>query len=160
MGEIIEDAESQISKQKTEDRRQMTDVKNSAKSTSQWRFCMLPGLFYSCRECSTNRPIILQNKANFKNDQMDIKLNKTRDYENKLHWTLGENKAKQSQSFDFAQSTGLLSEDRSSEYPCVFELAVYNLVVRDGNGRNFYGEFIKWQMDSTGSPQEHRKQMQ
>ncbi len=37
-----------------------------------------------------------------------------------------------------------------SDYPCVFELAVYNLVLRDGNvmhsmpnGRNFDGEFTK-----------------
>ncbi len=42
--------------------------------------------------------IIMQNKANLKNEQMDIKLNITRDYEKKLHWTLGENKANQSQS--------------------------------------------------------------
>jgi hypothetical protein len=42
--------------------------------------------------------LFLQNKANFKNDQMDVSLIITRDYEKKLHWTLGENKAKQSQS--------------------------------------------------------------
>jgi hypothetical protein len=87
------------------------------------------GLLYNCKECSTNRPIFMQNKANFRKSQMNIKLNMTRDYEKKLHWTLGENKPNQSQSFDLAQ-------DRSSNYPCVFELAVYNLVVRDGNGRN------------------------
>ena len=53
-----------------------------------------------------------------------------------------------------------------SDYPCVFESAVYNLVLRDGNvmhsmpnGRNldcrqtsFDGEYMKWQM--------HRRQMQ
>jgi len=45
-----------------------------------------------------------------------------------------------------------------SDYLCVFELAVYNLVLRDGNvmhsmpnGRNFDGEYMKWQM--------HQKQM-
>ena len=27
-----------------------------------------------------------------------------------------------------------------SDYPCIFELAVYNLVLRDGNFRNFNGE--------------------
>ena len=39
-----------------------------------------------------------------------------------------------------------------SDYSCVFELAVYNLVLRDGNvmhstsnSRNFYGVYMKWQ---------------
>ena len=39
-----------------------------------------------------------------------------------------------------------------SDYPCVFELAVYNLFLRDGNvmhsmpnGREFDGEYSKWQ---------------
>ncbi len=39
-----------------------------------------------------------------------------------------------------------------SNYPCIFEWLLYNLVFRDDNGRNFDGEYIKWQM--------HRKQMQ
>jgi hypothetical protein len=38
-----------------------------------------------------------------------------------------------------------------SDYPCVFESAVYNLVLRDDNGRNFDGEYMKWQ--------KHQKQM-
>ena len=40
-----------------------------------------------------------------------------------------------------------------SDYPCVFEWLLYNLVLRDGNimhsmpnGRNFDGEYVKWQM--------------
>ncbi len=37
------------------------------------------------------------------------------------------------------------------DYPCVFEWLLYNLVLRDGNIRNFDGDFSKWQM--------HRKQM-
>jgi uncharacterized protein len=45
----------------------------------------------------------MQNKANFKNGQMNIRLNMTRDYEKKSKWTLGENKPNQSQSFDCAQ---------------------------------------------------------
>jgi hypothetical protein len=49
-------------------------------------------LLYSCRESSTNRPCFMQNKANFKNSQMDIKLNISRDYEKKSNWTFGENK--------------------------------------------------------------------
>jgi len=39
----------------------------------------------------------MQNKANFKNVQMDIKLNISSDYEKILHWTFGENKPNQSQ---------------------------------------------------------------
>ncbi len=39
-----------------------------------------------------------------------------------------------------------------SDYPCVFEWLLYNLVLRDDNIRNFDGEYVKWQM--------HRKQMQ
>jgi hypothetical protein len=50
------------------------------------------GLFDSCRELSTNRPVILQNKANFRKSQMDVRLNISRDYEEKSKWTLGENK--------------------------------------------------------------------
>jgi len=37
----------------------------------------------------------MQNKANFKNSQMYVSLNISRDYEKVLHWTLGENKANQ-----------------------------------------------------------------
>jgi len=54
------------------------------------------GLFYSCKECSTNRPVFMQNKANFLKSQMDISLNITRNYEIYLNWTLGENKPNQS----------------------------------------------------------------
>jgi len=61
---------------------------------------------------------------------------------------------KQTQSFDPAQD----GTKPISDYPCVFELAVYNLVLHNGNvmhgmpnGRNFDGEYMKWQM--------HRKPM-
>jgi len=37
-------------------------------------------------------------QSQFQKSQMDIRLIITRDYEKKLHWTLGENKPKQSQS--------------------------------------------------------------
>jgi len=39
-----------------------------------------------------------------------------------------------------------------SNYSCVFELDLYNLVLSYGNLTNFYGEYVKWQM--------LRKQMQ
>jgi hypothetical protein len=47
-----------------------------------------------------DQPFFMQNKANFRKSQMDIKSNMTRDYEKKLYWTLGENKPNQSQSQD------------------------------------------------------------
>jgi hypothetical protein len=47
---------------------------------------------------------------------MDVKLIITRDYEKKSHWTLGENKPKQSQSFDFAQDRFFESEDGWQDY--------------------------------------------
>jgi len=50
------------------------------------------GLFYSYKECSTNQPYFLQNKANFQKSQMDVNIIVTREYEKKSHWTLGENK--------------------------------------------------------------------
>jgi len=53
--------------------------------------------------------------------------------------------------FGYAQGK-LCRRDRSSDYPCVFELAAYNLVLRDGNIRDFDGEYVKWQM--------HQRQMQ
>jgi len=47
------------------------------------------GLLYNCRESSssatgTNRPCFMQNKANFRKIQMDVKLITTRDYEKKM----------------------------------------------------------------------------
>jgi hypothetical protein len=55
------------------------------------------GLLYNRRESSssatgTNRPIFMQNKANFRKSQMDIKLITKRDYDKNSKWTLGENK--------------------------------------------------------------------
>jgi len=32
------------------------------------------------------------------------------------------------------------------DYHCVFELAGYNLVPRDGKIEDFDGEYVKWQM--------------
>jgi hypothetical protein len=55
------------------------------------------GLLYNCKECSTNRPYFMQNKANLRKSQIDVTLIMARDYENKLKWTLGENKPNQSQ---------------------------------------------------------------
>jgi len=47
----------------------------------------------------------MQNKANFRKSQMDVKLNITRDYEEKMHWTFGENKANFQKTDDRGQKT-------------------------------------------------------
>jgi hypothetical protein len=39
-----------------------------------------------------------------------------------------------------------------SDYPCVSKFAGYNLVFHNSNGRNFDGDYLKWQM--------YRRQMQ
>jgi hypothetical protein len=75
----------------------MQNVKLQRKNSTVSRGTCCHGLFHSCRELSTNRPYFLQNKANFRKSQMDVKLIITRDYEKKSKWTLGENKPKQSQ---------------------------------------------------------------
>jgi hypothetical protein len=111
----------------------------------------------------------------------------TKNYENKSNWTLGENKPnskpikpnfrKSPNECKLIYNEGLQKKRRFrspknkpnsnpiqtqsnpiSDYPCVFELAVYNLVLHNDNvmhsmpnGRIFDGENMKWQM--------HRKQM-
>jgi hypothetical protein len=70
----------------------MQDVKLERKNSPISHGTCGHGLFDKCRERSTNRPIFMQNKANFRKSQMDIKLNISRDYEKKSDWTLGKNK--------------------------------------------------------------------
>jgi len=100
----------------------------------------------------------MQNKANFLDALMNVTSFHTREYENIANWTLGENKPntnpikanimpKQTQYEPNQTQTKPISD-----YPCVFELALYNLVLRYGNGRNFDGEYMKCQM--------HQEQMQ
>jgi hypothetical protein len=45
---------------------------------------------------------------------MDVNLIKTKDYDKKTHWTLGENKPKQSQSFDLAQDRSKTIKDKAN----------------------------------------------
>ncbi len=47
---------------------------------------------YICRESSTNHLLFMQNKPNFKDTQMNVSLDITKDYENLSDWTLGQNK--------------------------------------------------------------------
>ncbi len=46
---------------------------------------------------STNYEVIITNKANLPDDQMNVSTIITRDYANIANWTLGENKPKQTQ---------------------------------------------------------------
>ncbi len=69
---------------------------------------------------------------------MNVNKVSTKDYEKISNWAICENKP---------------NTNPISNYPCIFESAVYNLVLRDGNvmhsmpnGRNFNGEYMKWQM--------------
>jgi len=54
-------------------------------------------LLYNCRECSTNRPYFMQNKANFRKARMNANIFTIRDYVNFSVLGLRKNKAKQSQ---------------------------------------------------------------
>ncbi len=60
-------------------------------------FCHLSSALYICREPSTNQPLFMQNKPNFRKSQMNVKTYNTRAYENKHNWTIGQNKPNQSQ---------------------------------------------------------------
>ena len=51
-----------------------------------------PTLFYYCRGISTNRPVFLQNKPNFREAQMNVSANMTKYYGKIPNTTLGENK--------------------------------------------------------------------
>ncbi len=81
--------------------------------------------------------VVRINKPNFLNGQNDCKLKY-----NKGLWQFSALRPPEKQT----QTKPI------SDYPCVFEWLLYNLVFRDGNIRNFDGEYVKWQM--------HRKQMQ
>jgi len=44
----------------------------------------MTNVLYNCKECSTNRPYFMQNKANFRKSQMDVNLIITREYEKNI----------------------------------------------------------------------------
>jgi len=60
------------------------------------RFTLYASRFKKLPSTSVENPLqigsFMQNKPNFRKSQMDVKLNISRDYENKSNWTLGENK--------------------------------------------------------------------
>ncbi len=111
----------------------------------------------------------LTNKANFEKSQMNVKDLFTKDYDIMDTWSSEKNKAnsKPIQTQYKANSKPIQIQTKPisgvpilqsvakwgpSDYPCICELDLYNLVFRDSNLTNFYGDFTKWQM--------HRKPMQ
>ena len=100
------------------------------------------GNISNCKLCE-NKANTKPNKANLPDDQMNVNFYSTKDYENKSNYSLAENKP---------NTKPIQTQTKPiSDYPCVFELAVYNLALRCGNvmhnmpnGRNFNGEYMKW----------------
>jgi hypothetical protein len=86
-------------------------------------------LLYNCKECSTNRPCFMQNKANFRKSQMDVNLSMTKYYEKKSNRTFGENKPNQSQSFNFAQDRfPIILESLNWLYIILFYVIVTSII--------------------------------
>jgi len=92
------------------------------------------------------------NKANVKIGKIHISIAKTNDYGNEQQTTNNERYSKQTQTKPISEVPILqyVAKWGPCDYPCVFESAVYNLVLRDGNVISFDGEYMKWQ--------KHRKQ--
>ncbi|MFH1883930.1 MAG: hypothetical protein ABIL62_14630 [Planctomycetota bacterium] len=91
-----------------------------------------------------NKPNSNPIKPNFRKAQMNVNSFITKDYRKNDDFAVQKNKP---------NSNPIQTQTKPIfDYPCVFELAVYNLVLRDGNvmhsmpnGRNFDGEYMKWQ---------------
>jgi hypothetical protein len=103
--------------------------------------------------------LFMQNEPNFRKSQMNVNKVLTKDYDTKDTWSIGKNEPKTNPNEPKtnpikAKTNPIQTQSKPiSDYPCIFELAVYNLVFRYGNlmhsipnGRNFDGEYIKWQM--------------
>ena len=61
-------------------------------SLESWVLHLVSCFLYTCRGISTNRPIFLQNKPNFREAQINLSFFITKDYESKSNPKLGENK--------------------------------------------------------------------
>ncbi len=85
-------------------KRKIQNVKLQSKNSQVSHGTCGHGLLYNCRESSTNQPIFMQNKANFRKSQMDVKFNISIDYEKKLYWIFGENKPNLSTRLKTGQS--------------------------------------------------------
>ena len=109
---------------------------------------------YNCRESSTNRSCFMQNKANVKIGKMSISIARIKDYDKKQRRISSKRYSKQTQTKPISEVPILqyVAKWGPSDYPCVFELAGYNLVLRGcnlrhsmPNVRNLDGEYMKWQ---------------
>ena len=56
------------------------------------RYAIRAPALYICREHSTNQLLFMQNKPNFRKNQMNVSILLQKAYENKRNWTLGKNK--------------------------------------------------------------------
>jgi hypothetical protein len=113
------------------------------------------GIISTLVESALQIRLFMQNKPNFRKSQMNVTDLFTREYEQKDTWWSGKNKANSNpiQSQYKANTKPIQTQTNPiSNYSCVFELDLYNLVLSYGNLTNFYGEYVKWQM--------LRKQMQ
>ena len=85
----------------------------------------------------------MQNKPNLQKAQMNV---------NSLTTT----KYRKNDAFAVQKTNPIQTQPKPiSDYPCIFEWLLYNLVLRDDNimrsmpnGRNFDGEYLKWQFEN------------
>jgi hypothetical protein len=108
----------------------------------------------------------IQNKPNLPNARINVNKVLERDYENvRLHRcpktkpnkpNSNPIRTRSEAQIPTGKLLGILEPGTKtnpiSDYPCVSEFAVYNLVLNNSNGGNFNGDYLKWQM--------HRRQMQ
>ncbi len=127
---------------------------------------------YNCKETFTDVMktlqirLFMQNEPKFQKVKYDVNNVLTKDYEQMDTWSIGKNEPKTNPNEPKTKpiKANKMPKQTQNEpkqtqlkpiydYPCIFELAVYNLVLRYDNlihsipnCRNFDGEYIKWQM--------------
>jgi hypothetical protein len=101
--------------------------------------------------------LFCSNKPNFRKSEMNVNKVLTKDYDKMDTWSIGKNKPNSNPiQTQFKPNSNPIKAKTNpkqtqtkpiSDYPCIFQLAVYNLVLRYGNrmhsmpnGRNFIGE--------------------
>jgi hypothetical protein len=91
----------------------------------------------------------LQNEPNFRKSQVNVTVFITMNYEQMDTWSIRKNKPKTKPiQTQYKPNTNPIQTQTNpiSDYTCIFGLAVYNLVFRDRNLANFYGDYLKWRM--------------
>jgi hypothetical protein len=106
--------------------------------------------------------LFMQNEPNFRKSQVNVNVFIKSNYVQMDTWSIRKNEPKTNPNEPktnpiLADKTTIRTQNEPnsnpiSDYPCIFELAVYNLVFRGSNITNFNGVYLKWQM--------HRKPMQ